>query len=73
MDILKETSGSHMAMHLLKWNKKKLVLEHKDAVDLTTEMQLLRVSKELQALIEMGGVQVSLFASFSFFLLDLLF
>jgi hypothetical protein len=34
---------------------KKLDLEHKDAVDQTTELQLLRVTKSLQLLIKMGG------------------
>jgi len=45
--ILKEISGWRTSINLQKWNKKKLALEHKDAVDLTTELQLLRVTKSL--------------------------
>lgn len=55
VDVLKDISVSRTAINLLKWTKKKLVLEHKDAVDLTTELQLLRVTKSLQMLIKMGG------------------
>jgi len=55
IDVLKDISVSRTAINILKWTKKKLVLEHKDAVDLTTELQLLRVTKSLQSLIKMGG------------------
>lgn len=55
VDVLKDISVSRTAINLLKWTKKKLVLEHKDAADLTTELQLLRVTKSLQSLIKMGG------------------
>jgi len=55
VDILKDIMVSRSAITLLKWTKKKLSLEHKDAVDLTTELQLLRVTKSLQSLIKMGG------------------
>lgn len=55
VDILKDTMVSRSQINLLKWTKQKLVLEHKDAVDLTTELQLLRVTKSLQLLIKMGG------------------
>jgi hypothetical protein len=55
VDILKDTMVSRSQINLLKWTKKKLSLEHKDAVDLTTELQLLRVTKSLQLLIKMGG------------------
>jgi hypothetical protein len=55
VDVLKEITVSRTAINLLKWTKKKLSLEHKDAVDLTTELQLLRVTKNLQSLIKMGG------------------
>jgi hypothetical protein len=52
---LEEIMVSRSAINLLRWTKKKLSLEHKDAVDLTTELQLLRVTKSLQVLIKMGG------------------
>jgi len=55
VEILKETTVSNTAMNLLKWNQQKLNLEHADSLDLTTELQLLRVTKSLQSLIKMGG------------------
>jgi hypothetical protein len=55
VEILKDTCVSRTAINLLEWTRKKLSLEHADSVDLTTELQLLRVTKSLQSLIEMGG------------------
>lgn len=55
VEILKQTMGLNSQIKRLEWTKKKLSLEHKDAVDLTTELQLLRVTKSLQSLIKVGG------------------
>lgn len=55
VNILKDITDSKTHINLRKWQKKKLELEHKDRVDLTTELQLLRVTKSLQSLIKMGG------------------
>jgi hypothetical protein len=53
--ILKDISSSRTASTLQTWDQKRLALEHEDATDLTTELQLLRVTKSLQVLIKMGG------------------
>lgn len=53
--ILKDTTVSRTAINLLEWTRQKLDLEYADSVDLTTELQLLRVTKSLQGLIKMGG------------------
>jgi hypothetical protein len=55
VDILRDTTVSRTAINLLEWTRAKLALEHADSVDLTTELQLLRVTKSLQGLIKMGG------------------
>ena len=55
VDILRDTTVSRTAINLLEWTRAKLALEHADSVDLTTELQLLRVTKSLQSLIKMGG------------------
>jgi len=55
VEILKEMTSSKSAISLLKWSHRKLDLEYKDAVDQTTELQLLRVTKSLQTVIKMGG------------------
>ena len=55
VEILKDTTVSRTAINLLEWTRKKLQLEHEDSADLTTELQLLRVTKSLQSLIKMGG------------------
>jgi hypothetical protein len=55
VEILKQIMGLNSQIKRLEWTKKKLSLEHKDAVDLTTELQLLRVTKSLQSLIKVGG------------------
>jgi len=53
--ILRDTTVSRTAINLLDWTRAKLALEHADSVDLTTELQLLRVTKSLQGIIKMGG------------------
>ena len=56
VEILRDTTVSRTAINILEWTRKKLQLEHEDSIDLTTELQNLRVTKELQKLIAMGGM-----------------
>jgi hypothetical protein len=53
--LLREMMKSKTATHMLRLQKKRLTIEHADATDLTTEVQLLRVTKHMQHLIKMGG------------------
>ena len=55
VDILKAMTEFRKGINQLLWKQKSLTLEHRDCVDLTTELQLLRVTKNLQNLIKMGG------------------
>ena len=55
VEMLRAKTSSKTSINVLKWSRGKLDLEFQDAVDLTTELQLLRVTKSLQGLIKMGG------------------
>lgn len=53
--LLKELIRGRAQLNSLQWTKEKLALEHQDAVDLTAELQILRVTRNLQDLIKAGG------------------
>jgi hypothetical protein len=53
--VIDDITEARKGIRRLQWLQKKFVLDHQDAADLTTELQLLRVTKNLQALIKMGG------------------
>jgi hypothetical protein len=53
--VLKEITARHTAIEIRKWTLERLELELRDQMDLNTELQLLRVTKNLQSLIKMGG------------------
>jgi len=53
--LLKEMMRFRNGITALHWERKRLELTHQDAEDLTKELQLLRVTKSLQALIKAGG------------------
>ena len=52
---LKEISSIRAAISQLKWQQQILDIEHEEYVDRTTDFQLLRVTKDLQELIKVGG------------------
>mmetsp|Transcript_49008 Transcript_49008/g.96107 ORF Transcript_49008/g.96107 Transcript_49008/m.96107 type:complete len:717 (+) Transcript_49008:2037-4187(+) len=53
--VLKEMMKFRKGITALHWERKRLGLTHQDAEDLTKELQLLRVTKNLQVLIKAGG------------------
>lgn len=55
VDILRDITRQRTHINMRKWQQSKLDLEHEEAIDLTTTLQLLRVTKNLQSLIKMGG------------------
>jgi WD40 repeat protein len=53
--VLRQMMASRNTITSLAWHGEYLDLQHRGAVDLTIELQLLRVTKNLQALIKAGG------------------
>ena len=63
--MLSDMAESKKGISQLLWKQKSLQLEHKDCMDTTTELQLLRVTKSLQSLIKAGGHDTQTAAEFS--------